>query len=930
MRRRPSLSRGWALLVLSFLLVVTVISRPADADPQDAQTLVALEVVLPEGTGDVPRWTRMVEDLSLLTVGEPITDDRLAEAHTALTLSQRFKEIVITTHADTLGSRVEIRVAPYDRVRKIRIRGHYPLFESEVRRALPIYAGDLYDPDQVPAVAAEVEALYREIGYIAPRVSIHTRGDGETGILLEVIIAKGTPRRLASLIFNGNRTFGDNSLKRKCSVWLNTLKPWPMPFSEVLFKKDVAKLRDFYRSRHFADVEIDYRIDTASTAEAVTATVNIVEGPRYAVEFEGNDHFWDLTLKKDLTLWKTGNGSGRGLRRSIRQITARYRRAGFQSIRITPRVTDTDRPGEGPIRQVRLIIEEGPRTQVQSVAITGNRAVSDGEIRGQLLTRPPGTFHWGAFDEAVFDEDLFSLSALYLQKGFESAEITPELSFSQDRTHLDIRLRIAEWDPVWVEKVVVQGSQVLDSATALEQVQLRPGEPFRRYMLKSDENILSGLVSEQGYPHVRVTARLHDSADASRVTVVYDIEDGPYVQLGRVYTDGYFKTRPRVLRKILKTESGAPFSLTQMVAAQRDLRDMEIFRQVRLKTLGLQEKRDTVHVVVDAEERAPYFVEAGGGYETDKGFYGRGRVGDHNLLGLNKSGWMSGEFSEIGYHGELGLTEPRLLGTQVEATVGAFVDREQNFNQDFGTHSFGTTLSLRYELSEHLSTGVGLRYESRDQFSRGAVIEPDEAEDFKPRNILVTTPGLRYDSRDDFIRPRSGVLGQFRVDISKGLTNQLDDFLKYELDLRTYLTPFPRLTFAWRGFAGHLDPYGANRDVPDDQLIFLGGTNDVRGFEENLLLRNTDGDAVGGRNALFVSLEARIDLGRNFELTSFYDLGSLQDEDNRSGDPIRSSVGLGLRYHTPIGPIGLLYGYKLSRESGEDPGRLHFSIGYTF
>jgi outer membrane protein insertion porin family len=368
-----------------------------------------------------------------------------------------------------------------------------------------------------------------------------------------------------------------------------------------------------------------------------------------------------------------------------------------------------------------------------------------------------------------------------------------------------------------------------------------------------------------------------------------------------------------------------------MVQAQRDLRDMEIFSQVSLKTMGLKEARETVHVVVDAEEKPPYFFEAGGGYETDKGFFGRGRVGDRNLFGLNKSGWLSGEVSEIGYHGELGLTEPRLLGSRVKATAGAFVDREQEFNQDFGVHSYGTTLSLHYELSQRLSTGLGMRYESRDQFSRGAEIAPEEADDYEPRNIIVTTPGLRYDSRDNFIRPRSGMLGQFRVDISKGLTNQLDDFLKYELDLRTYLTPFSRLTMAWRGYAGHLDPYGTNRNVPDDQLFFLGGTNDVRGFRENLLLRNADGDAVGARNALFTSLEARIDLGGNFELTSFYDLGSLQDEDNRQGgDPVRSAVGLGLRYHTPIGPIGLLYGHKLGRESGEDAGRLHFSIGYTF
>jgi outer membrane protein insertion porin family len=918
-------------MVLAFLLPLLGGIQPCGAAPHAAVTLTAVEVILPADTEDLPRWTQLVQDLSLLKPGDPITEERLAEARNSLNLSRRFKEIAIDTQPDLQGCVVKIRVTPYARIRQIQIRGHAPLFESEVRQTLPIYSGDLYDPEQAPVIAAEVEALYREIGYIAPRVRINPRRDGDVGLLLELAIDKGAPRRLGELKIRGNHAFGDITLKRKCSVWLNALKPWPMPFSEVLLKKDLEKLREFYRRKHFADVEIDYTVETTGAEDAVTAILNIVEGPRYSVAFDGNVHFWDLTLKKDLTLWATGNLGGRGLRKSIRQMTARYQRAGFQAIRITPRVTDSDPPGKGPRRQVRLIIEEGPRAQVQSVSLSGNRAISDEEIRGQLLTRPQSTFHWGAFDQAVFDEDIFSLSALYLQKGFQNAQITPELSYSQDRTRLDIRLRIVEGDQTLVEKVVVQGSQVLDSATALEQVRLAVGEPFRRYMLTSADNTLAEQASEQGHPHVAVATRLVYSADQTRVTVVYEIDDGPYVQLGRVYTDGYFKTRPRVLRKTLETKSGAPFSLTEMVQAQRDLRDMEIFRQVSLKTMGLKEKRDTVHVVVDAEEKPPYFFEAGGGYETDKGFFGRGRVGDTNLFGLNKSGWLSGEISEIGYHGELGLTEPRLLGSRIQATAGAFVDREQEFNQDFGVHSYGTTLGLRYALSERLSTGLGIRYESRDQFSRGAVIEPGEADDFDPRNIIVTTPGLRYDSRDNFIRPRSGVLGQFRVDISKGLTNQLDDFLKYELDLRTYLTPFPRLTFAWRGFAGHLDPYGANGDVPDDQLFFLGGTNDVRGFEENLLLRDADGDAVGGHNALFTSLEARIDLGGSFELTSFYDLGSLQDEDNRlGGDPVRSAVGLGLRYHTPIGPIGLLYGHKLGRKSGEDAGRLHFSIGYTF
>ncbi|MDX2448392.1 MAG: BamA/TamA family outer membrane protein, partial [Desulfobacterales bacterium] len=77
--------------------------------------------------------------------------------------------------------------------------------------------------------------------------------------------------------------------------------------------------------------------------------------------------------------------------------------------------------------------------------------------------------------------------------------------------------------------------------------------------------------------------------------------------------------------------------------------------------------------------------------------------------------------------------------------------------------------------------------------------------------------------------------------------------------------------------------------------------------------------------------EARIDLGSNFELSLFLDMGYLEDTsgDERS-NKVRYSTGIGLRYVTPIGAVGLVYGHKLNPESYESSGRLHFSIGYTF
>ncbi len=152
--------------------------------------------------------------------------------------------------------------------------------------------------------------------------------------------------------------------------------------------------------------------------------------------------------------------------------------------------------------------------------------------------------------------------------------------------------------------------------------------------------------------------------------------------------------------------------------------------------------------------------------------------------------------------------------------------------------------------------------------------------DLEPRSIMTITPNFHYDSRDSFIRPHSGGLAIVSVDISKGLENSLDDFLRYTLDLRAYHSPVERLTLAGRAWAGYVGPYG-NGIPPQDQLFFLGGTGTVRGFGENQL-RTTAGDQPeGGRLAFLASLRKRISSWATIsELIPFVDTGSVQQADN--------------------------------------------------
>jgi outer membrane protein insertion porin family len=468
----------------------------------------------------------------------------------------------------------------------------------------------------------------------------------------------------------------------------------------------------------------------------------------------------------------------------------------------------------------------------------------------------------------------------------------------------------------------------------MDILKLQRGEPFQQKLLREDEKALSAMVSEKGFPFVTTSSQVTFSENRREVVVTYMINPGPYVELGEVHIAGNFRTREHIIRRELALEPGDRFSPKQILSAQKDLRDMGIFNSVQLKTIGLKEQREKVDLFIEVEERKPYYIEIGGGYESDRGLFANAGAGDINFLGSNKKLWISGQVSEIGYRLDAGVAEPRLFGSRISGALQFFSERREEFNQPFGTDQLGASLTFKRRWRDKLTASLRFEFDQRDQFPTDFSqenAEKDEADEFRSRSVLSVTPGIAYDTRDSFIRPQKGIYAAASVDISKGLRDDLDSFLRYRLDARYFTTPWPRLTLAVLGRAGTIDPYGDESKVPDDQLFFLGGIENVRGYDENLLAFDAQGNPLGGRTAAVLSLESRIDLGRNFELTLFYDTGAVRDTyDTGYDESFRSSVGVGLRYITPIGPMGLLYGHKIDPRPGESDGRWHVSIGYTF
>ncbi|MDH3344045.1 MAG: outer membrane protein assembly factor BamA [Desulfobacteraceae bacterium] len=888
--------------------------------------------------GDAGRWVDLTKNLIFIEEGELFSTKRFQDSLEALKSSNIFKAIHVS-ESDQGEERLILRfqVTPYPRVKDIKISGGFPLLEREILDAMQLRPGDIFDPEKFSDKEAALIRIFKKEGYIAPVINLDAAEDSADGnFVVNVHIDNGDFFHIRRFEIKGNRAFSNTRLKLR----IKTFKSWMIPdflrrFKEKEFDKDIQTLIRFYREKGYPDVVVNSVVKKDAKTQNVALLIRIDEGPRYDIEFQGNKAFWDFTLKKDLILFKDGNRKDLGLRKSIRKIKKRYLDSGYMDCRIEMASEKKQEAGR-PVRKVRLLIEEGPQYVVNSVNFRGNFAFDSKKIKKQTLTRTPGIFANGAFVQETLEEDKRAITSRYLKQGYMDTVVKDEVTSPKDikdgKQNVDITIGIEEGVQTHVRSLAIHGLTVLSEYQALEAITLKKGSVFRNYMIRSDENTLSSLISEKGYPHVKIRGTAVISEDNTEAAVTYEVDEGPLVRMGQVACTGNFRTQRRVIDNELKLDPGEPFSLKKFLESQRNIRDIGVFDSLRFNTYGLKEKEDRVNLLLELEEKKPYYVQSGVGYDTERKFYGNILAGDRNLFGLNKGIWASTEISQIGYRGDLGIVEPRFLGTRIKSAINMFSEKREDFNTDFGTRERGVSLSFNRKIFQKFNADLSFVYTYKKQYPRDSEpISLGEEDEYEPREILTISPSLVYNSIDSYTRPRKGLLSSLLLDFSKGINSSLDDFFRYRFEVRKYYTPIENLTFALRGRVGDITPFEDASTIPEDQLFFLGGTSTVRGFDENLLRFDSAGKGVGGLTTVLGNIEARIDLGPDFEVSFFYDIGSVRNAIVDEGsDEFRSSVGVGLHYITPIGPMGVYYGHKLNRKDQESAGRFHFTIGFRF
>jgi outer membrane protein insertion porin family len=552
-------------------------------------------------------------------------------------------------------------------------------------------------------------------------------------------------------------------------------------------------------------------------------------------------------------------------------------------------------------------------------------------------------------DRVEADRDL--LRHWYLDHGFADVRIAPA------RAELDpaaqgivVTFAVEEGEPYRFGKVEITSSLAQVDAHALDgELKARAGAIYDAALIEKTVDDLAIALAKRGQPFAAVRVRAERNAQARTVDLVLAVEPAPPRYVERIDIRGNGKTRDFVIRREFDLAEGDAWNRALIDRAERRLKSLDFFKSVKITTEP-GSAPDRVIVNVDVAEQETGDWNFGVGYSTVDGVVGNISVSERNLLGLGQYAKVSATYGQ--YTRSLGLSfvQPYLLGSRVSLGVDVFGKQSaQNSFQSYGSTTYGTGVRFGLPITDELS--AQLRWSI---YNQSVTIDPSQvngtislpiqqAAAAGPAWVSMVGYSLAWDTRDRKRSPTEGLYAEYKQDIA-GLGGDVN-FIKTSEDARYYHAITGDVTGMARVQSGYLTPWGG-KDVP---LLnrFFGGPTLVRGFAPNGigprdLTPGSTRDNIGGTAFWGTSAETQASipyLPSDFALkfAVFADAGSVwgggnvpslsQSFTTGSAGVMRSSVGAGLIWDSPFGPLRVDYAMPVTKTNYDVTQRMSFSAG---
>jgi len=623
------------------------------------------------------------------------------------------------------------------------------------------------------------------------------------------------------------------------------------------------------------------------------------------------------------------------VKETINAVTAIYADKGYTDAKVTFKaIPQPDNTAFGEFDVV-----EGSKVEITKIQFVGNHAFSSSVLQRNMETRPYSRLlswvtGWGALDQKKLQDDIDRLTAFYYNNGYLNVQIPPP-QVVRSGTNITIVITIDESTPYRVGRINIEGYLKFPRHELRRLLTMKSGDLFKGSMLQRQVLALSDFYSNRGYAYVNVDPHTQLVHTTKRVNVVFVINPGHEVIVDRINISGNTKTSDKVIRREIQVQEQEPYSAEEIRDSKVRLDRLGFFSDTRITTAPAAQP-DKINLDVNVTEANTASFQVAGGFDSYQSLFGNFTLGNTNLFGGGESLIANAQVGFLFQNYSISYTEPWFL--DIPLGVGMQLFDNKTYLLSFNQSAAGFTLTTTYPLTElgfkklgpfslkDIAAGLGYSFQSigitgLNQFTTFQIAR------YKGyTQTSEITPTIRRFTVDNPVDPRTGTVESLSMQF--GGIGGGNEFIKGVAHFR-YFYPFLKsqtlgtfvvsqgVTF---GIGTNLQS-GTGGELPLYERFFpggVGGPGDVRGYQlyslgPQVTLFSQNGTPlsvqnVGGSKELLLSNEITFPIlsGLGIRGVIFSDAGqSFRLKDSLSIDQLQASVGIGVRWKSPFGPLAV-------------------------
>jgi outer membrane protein insertion porin family len=429
-----------------------------------------------------------------------------------------------------------------------------------------------------------------------------------------------------------------------------------------------------------------------------------------------------------------------------------------------------------------------------------------------------------------------------------------------------------------------------------------------------------------------------EPAGPAQIDVHYKIEEGVRSFVNRINIEGNTRTKDKVIRREVLVAPGDVFNTVRVDITKKRLENLGYFAKVETypEETDIPGRKDLTILV---QEKRTGSLSFGGGFSTVDKLVGFAELTQGNFDLFNWPSFTGGgqKFRlRLQYGTErrdfiLALTEPYFLDRRLALSGQLFYTEANYLSAEYDQRNYGFMTELRKPINSYIYASLGYQLQDVDIFN----VSPSASE------FILSQAGstleskifgsVVFDTRDNVLLSHRGQRIIFSPFIAGGFLGGDTQIYGLGLEGSQYFHLPKDLILLINGEIATVSQWGNGTDVPIYERLFLGGSNNLRGFPFREVGPQQNGEPIGGQSMARSTVELTFPIIEKARGAVFYDTGFVNSSQWSFGfNHIASDIGVGLRLDLPIGPLRLDYGYPIQRDGYNGGGHFNFNVGYQF